>query len=74
MALFRHTAAVTLDVPFRECPHEGCKKRLVEKPPVNGILLTISHGKLPVMCPSVYCSGEIFHHTVSLRLKRDGSL
>lgn len=47
-----------MDTPYEYCPEQHCGKKLVEKPPVKGTLLTITYGKLPILCPSTYCKGE----------------
>lgn len=52
----RNTAAVVLSIEFELCPEPGCGKRLVRKPSLSGTLLTVSHGRLPIHLPSMYCN------------------
>lgn len=57
-------AAISLSIPFDACPDTNCRRKLVYKPPITGVLYTISRGVVPILCPSLYCNGERFlYHT-----------
>lgn len=53
-----YAAAATMDVPFEYCPIPDCTSKLVRKAAIKGCLLTIKDGKLPILCPAMYCNSE----------------
>lgn len=55
--LTRIVAAITLDIELDDCPEAGCHRKLVRKGSLKATLLTMAHGKVPVLCPSMYCNG-----------------
>lgn len=64
---FIPSAAVSLPLPFTVCPDIGCGRKLIHKPPINGLLYTISRGVIPVLCPSLYCNGAYLIRLTRLR-------
>lgn len=49
---------MTMELPFERCPSEGCGRKLLTKPPIKCELLTLTYGKVPILCPSLYCKGQ----------------
>lgn len=61
----KQPAAATMDIPFESCYIPGCKSKLVRKHTTRACLLTIRHGKIPVLCPLLYCNCKSIYNEYS---------